>query len=205
MQDSLLIAVVSFVRSTIGIVTRPYETYRRIANHGSLWELVPLGVILALYFAIASAVKTSAFRPFLLTKQFVVLAAAVLFTYLVVVLLVYIGAKIIGGKGTLRQVGIAWGYTLIPTLLWFFVTSIMYVLIPPPRTASPLGIAFSIVYLVFSIVLLFWKTMLSYLTIRFTMKLDLVKICTVFAVVGSVMGLYSIGMYRLGIFRIPFI
>jgi hypothetical protein len=174
-------------------------------NSGSLCELIPLAFLLACYFALSSLVKTAAFRPYVLTKQFILIALAVLVTYIIVVLLLWGIGKLFGGKGTLRSLALAWGYTLVPTFCWFFITSILYVVFPPPRSGSPLGILFSALYLSFSIVLFFWKSMLTYLTLRFSMRLDLWRIIMVFGIVGTGMVFYSIGMYRLGIFRIPFI
>ena len=205
MTGSLLIGSISFFRSCIGLATKPYETYRRIVHHGSLWELVPLGVLLSCYFAIASLVKTAAFIPFVLTKQFLLIALSVLVTYGVTTSLLFIVGKCFGGRGSIRIVALAWGYTLLPTLLWFLGTSVLYVLFPPPRTGSPLGIVFSVLFLLFSSVLFFWKTILTYLTLRFGMKLDLWRIIAVFGIVGGSMVFYSIGMYRLGIWKIPFI
>lgn len=205
MTGLLLKGGIAFFRSCIGLVTKPYETYRRIVNHGSVWELVPLGVLLSCYFAIASLVKTAAFRPFVLTKQFIIIAFSVVATYVVTVSLLWVFGKMVGGKGNFRTIAIAWGYTLVPTLIWFLGTSLLYVLFPPPRTGRPLGMLFSAIFLVFSSVLFFWKAILTYLTLRFGMKLDLWRIIAVFGIVGGSMVFYSIGMYRLGIFKIPFI
>ena len=205
MTGLLLTGSIAFFRSCIGLVTKPYETYRRIVHNSSVWELVSLGVLLSCYFAIASLVKTAAFRPFVLTKQFVIIAFSVVVTYVVTVSLLWVVGKIVGGKGNIRTVAIAWGYTLVPTLIWFLGTSILYVLFPPPRTGRPLGMVFSAIFLIFSIVLFFWKAILTYLTLRFSLRLTLWRIIAVFGVVGGIMVFYSIGMYRLGIFKIPFI
>jgi len=205
MSDQLVVAVYSFGRNTIGLITKPYETYRRIVNHGSRWELVPLAIIIGSYLGIASLVKIAAFRPYILTKQFVVLGLAVIMTYGIVVGLLWIFGKIVGGKGDIKKLALGWAYTLIPTTLWFLTTSLLYVLIPPPRTDKPLGILFSMLFLLFSSVLFFWKIILSYLTLRFSMKLDLLRISVVFCIVIPIIALYSVGMYRLGIFKIPFV
>jgi len=205
MSDQLVVAVYSFGRNTIGLITKPYETYRRIVNHGSRWELVPLAIIIGSYLGIASLVKTAAFRPYILTKQFVVLGIAVVMTYGLVVGLLWIVGKVVGGKGTVKTVALGWAYTLVPTTVWFLTTSLLYILIPPPRTGRPLGILFSVLFLLFSSVLFFWKIILSYLTMRFSMKLDLLRIGIVFIVVIPIVVIYSIGMYRLGIFKIPFV
>ena len=201
----MVVAVYSFGRNTIGLITKPYETYRRIVNHGSRWELVPLAIIIGSYLGIASLVKTAAFRPYILTKQFVVLGIAVVMTYGLVVGLLWIVGKVVGGKGTVKTVALGWAYTLVPTTVWFLTTSLLYILIPPPRTGRPLGILFSVLFLLFSSVLFFWKIILSYLTMRFSMKLDLLRIGIVFIVVIPIVVIYSIGMYRLGIFKIPFV
>lgn len=205
MEDTFLTTVVTLGRNIVGLMTRPYETYRRIERTGSLWELVGIGVLLSLYFASAAIVKTASFRPFLLTRQFIVLATAVLLTYCVAVCLFWATGRIVGAKGTLKGLLLGWGYTLIPTLIWFLSTSILYVLIPPPRTTSVQGVIFSAVYLCFSAVLLFWKVILAYLSLRFGLKLDLARIFVVSIVVLPILSIYSAWMYRLGIFRIPFL
>lgn len=203
--DTVITLCYSFGRTCIGLVTRPYETYRRIINHGNIFELVPLGILLFGYLLIASLVKTAAFRPYLLTKQFILLGSAAGLTYMTVVGLLWITSTLFRGKGTLRQLFLGWGYTLLPTIGWFLMTSLLYVMFPPPRSGRPLGIMFSGIYLVVSSVFFFWKLMLSYLTLRFGMRLDLGKILLVTCCVIPFLILYSIGMYRLGIFRIPFI
>ncbi|MBI3956083.1 hypothetical protein HY339_02410 [Candidatus Gottesmanbacteria bacterium] len=185
MLDALLIAGVSFCRTAIGLVVRPYETYRRIIDRGSAWELV----------FIASLVAVSAFR-------FVIAAFA---TYAIVVAAVWVAGERIGGKGTLRGITLGWGYTLIPTSCWFLMTSLLYIVLPPPRTTSAAGIAFSVLFLVLSATLFFWKLTLGYLTLRFGLKLDLARILLVVSVVGPIMGAWSWGMYRLGIFKVPFV
>lgn len=202
---SLLSGGISFGRNTIGIITRPYETYRRMVEQGSPWEIVYIGIILAAYFALASLVKTAAFRPFLLTKQFVLLAAGAGGGFLLTVCTLHGVSRLVGGEGKLGKLGIAWAYTLLPTALWFLVTSILYVLLPPPRTTSTLGMLFSILFLVFSATLFWWKVTLAYLTIRFGMKLDLARIAIVILLSVPIIAIYSMGMYRLGIYKVPFL
>ena len=113
--------------------------------------------------------------------------------------------KLLGSSGRLRPILLGWGYTLIPTTLWFLVTSILYVVLPPPRTQSSAGILFSVLFLVFSTALFFWKFMLAYLTMRFGLRLDLLRIVAVTIICLPFLGLYSVLMYRWGIFRVPFL
>ncbi len=201
----VIMGALRFSRTILGLITRPYETYRSIVHHGNLWELLYIWLFVSLYFALATIVKTPIFRPFFLTKQFLVVLGAALVGYIVITLLLWQIGRLLGGKGTLREIFLAWGYTLIPSVLWFLSTSVLYVLIPPPRTTSFAGLSFSILYLVFSATLFFWKVTLGYLTLRFGMRLDLVKITIVTAIMLPVFALYSIGMYRLGVFKVPFL
>lgn len=202
---ALLLSGLAFGRNLVGIVSRPYETYRRIADRANPGELFYLGGLLSVYFGISSLVKTASFRPFLLTKEFMVLvlAAGVSFAFTVIVL--YGSARVVGGKGKLLTLAVAWAYTLIPTLIWFLTTSLLYVLLPPPRTARPLGIVYSLLYLIFSATLFWWKAILAYLVLRFSMRLDLVKILAVTAVALPILTGYSFLMYRWGIFKVPFL
>ena len=61
--SELIVSAVAFGRTAMGIITRPYETYRRIVTHGKPGELVFIAALLGIYFALASVVKV--FRPFL--------------------------------------------------------------------------------------------------------------------------------------------
>lgn len=205
LTTNLLVGGVSFGRNIVGIITRPYESYRRIVERGNLWELFFVGLTLAAYFALASLVKTPVFRPFLLTKEFVTLGMGAGLGYLLAVGTLWVATRLAGGQGSLGKLALAWGYTLIPTTVWFFVTSLLYLVLPPPRTTSLLGITFSVAFLVFSATLFWWKLTLAYLSLRFAMKLDFLHILVVAGAALPVLTLYGIWMYRLGIFRVPFL
>ncbi len=188
MGEVLLSAGIGFGRTLVGIVTRPYETYRRVVERGSAWELVYVGVLVALYCLLSR-----------------IQVAPVVVTYLLTVGLFWYIGRLFGAQGRALGFLLGWGYTLIPTLVWFWITSLLYVLVPPPRTTSPQGMIFSVLYLLFSATFLFWKVTLAYLALRFGLKLDLAKISLVSAIVLPILGIYSIAMYRWGIFRIPFL
>lgn len=187
-MGDLILTGVSFGRALVGVTTRPYETYRRIIDRASLWELAGITVLCSVYSFTAR-----------------IQVVAVVLTYLVAVGLFWLSGRLLGAKGTLSGFMVGWGYTLIPTLIWFWGTSILYILVPPPRTTSPQGLLFSAIYLLFSATLLFWKVTLSYLALRFGLRLDLKKILIASAIALPLLGIYSIGMYRLGVFRIPFL
>jgi len=187
MIDQMIGSGIAFGRNAIGLVIKPYETYRKIVDRGSAWELVYIAILA--YFLLVSPVKVG----------------AAIATYALVVLAVWVVGRRIGGRGTLSGVARGWGYTLLPTVCWFFMTSLLYVLLPPPRTTSLAGITFSVLFLIVSGTLFFWKLTLGYLALRFGLKLDLVRILVVVAVVAPIVGVWSWGMYRLGIFKIPFL
>ncbi len=64
METWLIVALSAFIKNVIGLVTRPYETCRRIVDRGRMGELVYVAILLSVYFAFASVVKVAAFRPF---------------------------------------------------------------------------------------------------------------------------------------------
>jgi hypothetical protein len=96
-------------------------------------------------------------------------------------------------------------YSLFPTLIWFTTNSVLYRFLPPPRTISILGKAFSVLFLSFSISLLVWKLILVYLAIRFSSKLNFYNIVYIILLYLCIFIPYSLLLYHLKIFRIPFI
>ncbi len=205
METSLIVALVAFIHNVAGLVTRPYETCRKIVDRGKAGELIYVALLLSVYFVFASIVKVASFRPFLLSRQFIVLAAATGITYILTVALFWTVGKLVGAQGNLKGLAVLWGYSLLGTLSWFLSTSVLYVILPPPRTTSAAGVAFSILFLIFSATLFFWKATIAYLTLRFSLRLNLGKIFIVLACTVPVLGLYSYVMYQIGIFKIPFI
>jgi len=197
---------VAFLRSVAGLVTKPYATVRRIADRGTRAELIYIGLMLAVYFGIASAVKVAAFRPFLLTRQFTVLMLGAAVNYAVMVGALWVtGAVILRARVRLLSLCISWAYTLVPTAVWFFMTSALYIILPPPRTTSLAGLSFSVLFIVVSATLLWWKVTLAYLTARFVFRFDLARIAGLYAVVLPLAVIESVYMYRLGVFTVPFL
>jgi hypothetical protein len=205
LSDRLVVGFVNFTRSFLGIIFRPYETVRLVIGRADFVETVYIWALLFAYFGLSSLVKTEAFRPLILTRKFMAMGFASVATYLISAYTVYQLALFFKGNGSSRGILVGWAYTLIPTVIWFLATSILFVVLPPPRTTSFLGVFYSLIYLIFSAVLFYWKVILCYLTIRFGMKLDLVRIAGVSAIFLPLAVLYSIFMYKQGFFRIPFI
>ncbi len=201
----LIVDAVAFGRHVLGIMTRPYETYRHIVKYGKPGELVYVAALLMVYFALASIVKVAAFRPFLLTQQFVVLCLGALSGAVLSAGALFFSGRLFGARSSFMALFVAWSYTLLPTVAWFFATSLLYVILPPPRTTSVLGVLFSLLFLVFSAMLLWWKVTLSYLTIRFSLRLNLWQSAAVALVCAPVIAFWAFLMYASGIFRVPFL
>lgn len=197
MIDEAIRGAVAFGRHAAGTILAPYETYRHIAAKGRSSEFVYLGAVFVAYAAAASLVMAS--------REFLVFFPSALAGYSMTLAVFWLAGKALGGSGRLMNLALSWGYTLLPTLAWFLVTTILYVMLPPPRTQLPAGIALSMVFLVFSLVMLAWKLILGYLTLRFSLKLDFPRIAAVAAAAAAAWAAYSIWMYRLGIFRVPFL
>ena len=119
--------------------------------------------------------------------------------------LLVIGSKLFGGQLNMRRLIQLWSYTLVPTWVWFFTTSLLYVLLPPPRTMNLTGKVYSSFYVVFSMMVLFWKMILYYLTLRFGFRFDLYKIAAFSLIVVPFVIAFSVVLFRLGIFRIPYL
>ena len=133
------------------------------------------------------------------------LLAGAIVSFVGSVSVLFLTGRLFGGTGHVWGVFVSWGYTLIPTFFWFLMTSFFYVVLPPPRQQTPLGVLFSVVFMSLSMLLFFWKGILYYLTLRFGMRLDFPRIMGVSAILFPLGVLYALSMYKLGIFRVPFI
>lgn len=98
-----------------------------------------------------------------------------------------------------------WTFSLLPTLIWFFLTLLLYILLPPPRTTSLLGTVFSLLYVTIALVLLWWKLTLIYLSIRFSLKTDFVMTIFLMIIYGVWFLPYTYALYFFSISRVPFI
>lgn len=203
---SFLRSFIFFGRNLVGCFNSPYLTYRKLViQKTDLHQTIFIPLFVILYFIFVATIRTGLKNPFLLTVKFNTLLFVSVLGFLMMLALFYISGRLVGGKGTLRQIYVLWVFSLVPTLMWFFVTSILYLILPPPRTISFLGKFYSVVFITFSLAVLLWKSILYYLTLRFALKLDLLRIVGISVFIIPVIFVYSFIMYRLGIFRIPFI
>ncbi|MFS8158800.1 MAG: hypothetical protein ACMG6E_01045, partial [Candidatus Roizmanbacteria bacterium] len=100
---------------------------------------------------------------------------------------------------------VAFAYGLLPTILWFSSTTILYLLLPPPRTFSFLGTGFSLVFIVGSISLLLFRCMLLYLSLRFAAKSSLTTVIYMILLFCLWFVPLTFLVYKMGIFRVPFV
>lgn len=197
----------TFFKNSYGVLNKPYITFREISfSQTGNYQIVYLHLLVLLFFIVSSALKTGIRNPFLLTLKFNSLYFSFFSGFLLMFLLFYLVNKIFNRVPfPLNKMVILWSYSLLPTLLWFIFTSIMYLLLPPPRTLTYPGKIYSLLYLIISLTLLFWKLILYYLTLRFGLKFDLFKILKASLIIFPILTLFSIAMYRLNIFKIPFL
>ena len=205
MLVELLRSGLSFFRHFVGIIISPYETYRDIEKRGRTAEMVYIGLLVGLFFSLSSVVKIASFHPLLLSRYAFVLFVSALSGFgFIVSVLVLIG-RLLGRQTSVGRISLLWAYTLIPTVVWFLFTSLLYVAIPPPRTTQITGVLLSIVYLVVSAMIFWWKLTLSYLTLRFGLKIDFRKIFFVALATLPVILLWTYAMYTFGVFKVPFL
>ena len=204
--SAIVIGCVLFIKNAVGVLQTPYETCRKLASGERLEQLLPLGFLTVAYFGWSVLVRQGVrAHPMLLTYSMGTLLFASFGTFFLVVATLVMVGRLFRGRGSFRTVILLWGYSMLPTVMWFWITSVLWIVYPPPRTDSFTGQMLSAVFLIVSLFLFFWKGVLYYLTLRFGMRLDLLKILGVTAVVFPLGGLYALIMYTLGIFRVPFI
>ncbi len=197
---------VLFSRNVVGCIQAPYATYRKLSSEKTdLRQTVFLPLLVILYFIFVATLRNGLANPYLLTVKFNLLIFASLAGFGLMISLFYLGGKLTKGKGTFKQIYTLWIFSLLPTLTWFFASSILYILLPPPRTMSILGKLYSLVFITFSLSVLLWKIILYYLTLRFSLRLGLWRILQISALVLPVVSIYTLLMYRWGIFRVPFL
>lgn len=186
-------------KRTLFLAFQPYKTMRSISQHTQTTELGIIYLFIAAYFHWAHMV-----RPFFYPPLFLFFLVGVI-TYLSVVFYSRLAA-IIGSKQTdLMPYVNTLSYAFVPTLLWFTGNSFLYVILPPPRTLSANGKLFSIVFVTLSVSMLLWKVMVWYLALRFSTRFKATRVIYLMLLYLCLLMPYMVGMYYLGVFRVPFV
>ena len=171
---------------------------RKISQEKDYGQALILFLTIFLYFKFAYFLRD---KPHPATLTFLVFTMHFALT----VAFFYVLSRLSDSKIKLSSFIFTLSYSLIPTLIWFASSSILYIIVPPPRSFSILGKGFSIFFIAYSISLLAWKMILMYLALRFSTRLGFYRIMYLMVLFLLWFIPYSILLYYLKIFRIPFI
>ena len=198
--SNVLASVFIVLQRIILLAISPYKTIRRISEEKDYLQIIIIFIIIGIYFLSADKLREYDYEPgilFILT----------FFHYAYTVIFFYIAAEFFqkNKEYSFNSFLFTFAYALIPTIIWFSISSWLYALLPPPRTLSLLGKSFSIFYISFSIAILGWKVILQYLAIRFSTKFSFffIMYSILFYLVTIIP--YSLFLYSLRFFRIPFL
>lgn len=189
-----------FLRRLIYLVVSPYKAMREISKDDDMLQVLYIFICVVIYFFFANNLRTYPHEPWIL---FVMTVIHYLITVTYFALFTILSTKEHHIK--IAPFLLLFSYALIPTLLWFIINSVLYAMIPPPRTPSFLGKGFSLLYVSFSIGMLLWKIIVTYLAIRFATGLRFFRI--VYSIILYLIAVipYSLLLYSLQFFRIPFL
>lgn len=200
--NELLINIISsiliIVRRVILLIFLPYKTVRKISLEKGYSQIFLIFVLVFAYFKFAYFLRD---KPYPATLVFIFF----LLNFFLTVGFFYIFSYWQNKNNHLSSFIFCFSYSLIPTMIWFSVTSLLYIILPPPRTFSILGKAFSILFVAFSVSILAWKLILFYLSLRFSTKLGFYRIIYLMILYLLWFIPFSFLLYHFKLFRIPFI
>lgn len=194
----IFVSALIVVRRFFLLIFYPYKTMRKISFEKDYYQVFIIFFVSFLYFKFAYFLRDEPFPATIIFLAFCV-------NFLLTSLFFYGLGKIFDRTAQFSSFIFTLSYSLIPTLLWFLCTSFLYVLLPPPRTFSLRGELFSVVFITISISLLAWKLILIYLALRFSSKQNFYRIIFMMVLYLVWFIPYSLLLYYLRLFRIPFI
>ncbi len=189
MLSKILATLLLVYRNSVGLVLKPYRTMRSIATSADISHAFTLLSVACIYL--------------ILNPTPTVLANATLFFIFVVLLSA--SRKLRFDQWDVSTVMTVMTYTLIPTMLWFYVSFGLNAILPPPRTPSVFGKSLSLLYIAFSISILFWKIMLSFLAIRFAGKFSFYAALAVLGIYAGTIFFLIFQTLHTGWLSVPFI
>lgn len=193
----LITALILVVRNFFLLIFFPYKTMRKISKEDDYYQLAIIFFLVFVYFKFVYYLRNNFYPATFIFLAFLVnLSLTTGFFYLI---------SRNEKRVVFRSFLYTFTYSLFPTLVWFASNSILYILVPPPRTFSFLGKGFSIFFIAYSISLLAWKLILFYLSIRFSAKASFYKIIYWILLFFVWFIPYSVLLYHFRVFRIPFI
>lgn len=203
--EYIAISLVLVLHNFTGLILYPYKTLRKVSQEKDMGQVGIIFLLVFLYFVFSNIVRKQTLHPFVISSSSFLTFIVFLGTFFMVCLFFFWLSKTTHHTISLESIIATFSFSLFPSIIWFLTTSILYLLLPPPRTLSLLGQGFSMIFLVFSLTLLLWRMILLYLSVRFSAKTDFYT--TLFFIVLFMLWFlpYSYGLYYLKVFRIPFI
>ncbi len=191
-------SIVIVIKRFILLIFTPYKTMRKISLEQDYSQIFILFLLVFIYFKFAYFLRSDAYPATFIFLVFI-------FNFCMTVFFFYIINRLTHKPVRLSSFAFTLSYSLVPTLVWFISNSILYLLVPPPRTFSILGKAFSGFFIAYSLSLLAWKIILFYLSIRFSAKVNFYRAVYLIILYLCIFIPYSFLLYHFKIFRIPFI
>ncbi|CAN5219392.1 hypothetical protein BH09PAT2_BH09PAT2_03340 [soil metagenome] len=195
-----IVSIIVVLQRIFLLIMYPYKTMRKISFETDYFQIILLFGCVCVYFYFANILRQYHYEP-------IILFILTVFHYLGSVLFFHFIATIFSKDKQLSMKPFLFTlmYSMIPTLIWLGVNSSLYLILPPPRTFSLLGGAFSVVYISFSLAMLVWKVILEYLAIRFASKMPFYQVVYALILYFVMVGPYFFWMYAMNFFRIPII
>lgn len=199
-------AFVEFLKIVYGSAQMPYSTFRSVSLKKPYFSLIFIASLIFLYLFVSTLAKHSlSSNPLFLTKSLLKIGMVISFSFMLISFVIFKTSRLFSSSGTYGTFALLWAFSLLPTLSWFLITTIFYVLIPPPRTLSLQGQIFSGLFLIFSFACFAWKGILYYLSLRIGLLLNAKQIMLLSMLVLPLIFGYSYLLYKLQVFRVPFI
>jgi len=191
-------AFIFILRNSFFLIFSPYKIMRKIAAETDFWQVFLIFIFIFAYFKFVYFLKDG---PYPASFTFFIF----LINFFLMILFFYFLSRFLRKKTQFLPFIFTFSYSLLPTFLWFTSVSVLYIFLPPPRTSSLSGIFFSIFFITYSLIFLFWKMILFYLALRFSTQFGFYRILymTILFIVWFFP--YSVLLYYLKIFRVPFI
>jgi hypothetical protein len=185
----------------VGLILNPYKTMRKVSIEKDSYQPAVIIGIIFLYFKFVYYLRDKVYPATLIYLLFII-------NFLLTISFFYLLSRLFSKNKkeiTFHSFFFTFSYSLLPTLIWFLTTSILYIFITPPRSFSILGKGFSIFFTAYSLSILIWKLILMYLAIRFSSKQNFFRIIYMMILYLIWFVPYSILLYHFRLFRIPFI
>src|SRR3989344_842908 len=153
----ILSSLIIVFRNFIFLMFSPYKTMRKIAKETDYGQPIIIFLIAIGYFCYAQIVRQRTLHPLIFASSALISIVMFGITFVLVTKFFYFLYRRRTFQGahevTYKPFVFTFAYSLLPTLIWFYATSTLYYLLPPPRTTSFLGKGFSMVFIVFSVTL----------------------------------------------------